>query len=352
MSLNYQGAGPGAPLTLTQAASLVQGRLDGDGSIQIHGLAPLDEAGPGEMAFLAMKRYGRLLRTSSAGAYLVSSEFEYLIPTGASKVIVDKPYPALRELLLYFGDEAVLRPEVHDTAVIGSRVRLGSGVRIEPFVVIEDGVSIGDGTRLGSHSVVGSNSTVGRDSILHAHVVIYPRSVIGSNVVLHSGTRIGSDGFGYTEIEGIHRKIPHIGRAIIEDNVEIGSNTTVDRGSFGDTRVGTGTKIDNLVQVAHNVQIGARSLLAALVGIAGSTRIGKGVWMGGRASATNHLEIGDAAQVAFDSTVMKDIQAGETGSGSPARPHREQLRRQANVHRLGKLQERVEVLEAGSGESG
>lgn len=348
MSHNHPGSRVGTPLTLTRAAILVEGRLDGDGSIQIHGLAPLDEAGPSEMAFLAMKRYARLLSTSSAGAYLVSSEFEHLIPAGAPKVIVDQAYPALRELLSYFNDESDSTPEVHETAVIGSRVYLGSGVRIEPFVVIEEGVSIGDGTRIGSHSVVGSESTVGQDSILHAHVVIYPRSVIGSKVVLHSGVRIGSDGFGYTRIEGVHEKMPHIGRAVIEDDVEIGANTTVDRGSFGDTRVGTGTKIDNLVQVAHNVQIGARSLLAALVGIAGSTRIGKGVWMGGRASAANHLEIGDAAQVAFDSSVMRDIKAGDTVSGSPARPHMEELRRQANIRRLEKLQKRVEILETRS----
>ena len=338
------------PLTLTQVADLVEGRLDGDGSIHIQGVAPLDDASPVEMAFLAMKRYGRLVSTSNAGAYLVSSEFEHLIPAGLPKVVVDRPYPALRELLSYFSNEGDLSPGVHETAVIGNRVHLGSGVRIEPFVVIEEGVSIGDRTRIGSHSVVGSESTVGTDSLLHAHVVIYPRSVIGSNVVLHSGARVGSDGFGYTEINEVHEKMPHVGRAVIENDVEIGANTTVDRGSLGDTRVGVGAKIDNLVQVAHNVQIGAHSLLAALVGIAGSTRIGKGVWMGGRASATNHLEIGDAAQVAFGSTVMRDIEAGETVSGSPARPHREELRRQANIRRLEKLQKRIEILEAGSGD--
>jgi UDP-3-O-[3-hydroxymyristoyl] glucosamine N-acyltransferase len=177
-------------------------------------------------------------------------------------------------------------------------------------------------------------------------VVTYADSVIGSGVTLHSGARIGSDGFGYTLVAGEHLKMPQVGRAVIEDGVEIGANTTVDRGSLGDTVVGRGSKIDNLVQVAHNVRIGARSLLAALVGIAGSTRIGSGVWIGGRASAINHLDIGDGAQVAFGSTVMRDVPAGETVSGSPSRPHREQMRRQALAGRLDKLFERVRRLES------
>ena len=164
-------------------------------------------------------------------------------------------------------------------------------------------------------------------------------------MVVHSGARLGADGFGYVQADGAHRKIPQLGRCVVGDDVEIGANTCVDRGSLGDTVVGDGVKLDNLVQVAHNVRLGAQSLMAALAGIAGSTRVGKGVWMGGQVGVVNHLEIGDGAQVAFGSILYKDLPAGETVSGHPARPHREELRSRAHTARLPKLVERVKVLE-------
>jgi UDP-3-O-[3-hydroxymyristoyl] glucosamine N-acyltransferase len=189
--------------------------------------------------------------------------------------------------------------------------------------------------------VLGAGTTVGNRCTLHPHVVAYPGTEIGSDVILHSGVRVGSDGFGYTTVEGRHEKLPQVGRAVIRDGVEVGANTTIDRGSLGDTVVDEGAKIDNLVQVAHNVRVGAGSMLAALVGIAGSTRIGRGVWLGGRASAINHLEIGDGARVTFGSTVTRDVAPNETVSGYPARPHREELRKQAHLARLPELLERV-----------
>jgi UDP-3-O-[3-hydroxymyristoyl] glucosamine N-acyltransferase len=334
-------------LTLTRAAELVSGRVaGGDASVVVQGVAPIDEAGPTQMGFLAQKRYGTFVRGSTAGAFLVASELEGLLPDDAPRVVVADAYTALRTLLTHLHPERPASAEIHRTAVLGRGVRLGAGVRVGPYAVLEDGVSVGAGTRIGAHCVLGEGTMVGAKSVLHPQVVTYAGTVIGSGVTLHSGARIGSDGFGYTLVDGEHLKIPQVGRAIIEDGVEIGANTTIDRGSLGDTVVGKGSKIDNLVQVAHNVRIGANSLLAALVGIAGSTRIGSRVWIGGRASAINHLHIGDGAQVAFGSTVMRDVPAGETVSGSPSRPHREQLRRQALVGRLEQLRERVRRLEA------
>jgi UDP-3-O-[3-hydroxymyristoyl] glucosamine N-acyltransferase len=334
-----------APLTLARVAELVGGRMEGPPDTVVEGLAPLDEAGPGHMGFLARKRYARFLPVCSAGSLLVSSELESLTPLGTPRVTVDQPYPALLALLTHFHPEEPVPATVHPSVVIGRGVRLGEGVRVEPYAVIGDEVSIGDGTRVGAHCVLGARTSIGAYTTLHPHVVLYADTVIGSGVILHAGVRVGSDGFGYTTVEGSVRKMPQIGRAIVQDGAEIGANSTIDRGSLGDTIVGADVKIDNLVQVAHNVRVGEGSQLAALVGIAGSTRIGRGAWLGGRASAINHLEIGDGARVTFGSTVMRDVPANETVSGTPSRPHREHLRRQALVGRLEGLLQRVRELE-------
>jgi UDP-3-O-[3-hydroxymyristoyl] glucosamine N-acyltransferase len=260
-------------------------------------------------------------------------------------VVVDAPHEALRTLLLHYHPEQQESAAVHPTAIVGRGARLGMGVRVEPYAVIGEDVTIGDGTRVGAHCVLGARTSVGARSTLHAHVVTYADSVIGSEVTLHSGVRVGSDGFGYTAAGGAPEKMPQVGRAVIEDGVEIGANSTIDRGSLGNTVVGRGVKIDNLVQIAHNVRIGAATMIAALVGIAGSTRIGRGAWVGGRACAADHLEIGDGARVTFGSTVLRDVPALETVSGYPSRPHREHLRAQAYGNRLPALVERVERLE-------
>jgi UDP-3-O-[3-hydroxymyristoyl] glucosamine N-acyltransferase len=332
------------PLELGGIAALVGGRLQGPGDLVLRGMAPLDEAGPDQLGFLGLSRYARMASRSRAGAFLVAADLERHVGD-SPRVVVGDPYPAMRAVLERFFPQTSTPPVVHPTAVIGRGARLGSGVRIDPYVVIGDGVTIGSGTHVGAHCVLGAGSSIGERAKLHPHVVTYEGASIGSNVVLHAGVRIGSDGFGYTTVEGEHHKMPQVGRAVVEDDAEIGANTTIDRGSLGDTVVGRGSKIDNLVQIAHNVRVGAGTLIAALVGIAGSTRIGRGVWLGGRASAINHLEIGDGARVTFGTTVTRDIPANETVSGYPARPHREHLRAQALLARLPRLVERVERLE-------
>jgi UDP-3-O-[3-hydroxymyristoyl] glucosamine N-acyltransferase len=333
-------------LSLAEIAALCNGRLVGPPDLALRGMAPLDEAGPEQLGFLALRRYVRMVQGSRAGAYLVSTELEENLPQDAPRVVVDEPYPAMRAVLQRFTPTVEHPAVVHPTAVLGHGVRLGRGVTIGPYAVLGDDVVVGDGTVVGAHCVVGAGSSIGSQTRLHPHVVAYEGAVIGSDVVLHAGVRIGSDGFGYTTVEGEHLKMPQVGRAVVEDGAEIGANTTVDRGSFGDTVVGRDVKIDNLVQIAHNVRVGAGTLIAALVGIAGSTRIGRRAWLGGRASAVNHLDIGDGARVTFGSTVTRDVDPGDTVSGYPARPHREHLRAQALLGRLPKLMERVERLEA------
>ncbi|MGB1841279.1 MAG: UDP-3-O-(3-hydroxymyristoyl)glucosamine N-acyltransferase [Longimicrobiales bacterium] len=333
-------------LRLNEVAELVGGRCVGDPGHLISGIAPVDESAPDQIAYLAAERYVQYAAGCSAAAFLVSEDLLHAVPSEAHAVVVDDPYPALQRLLVHLHPDERKSAKIHPTAVIEDGVLLGTGVTIGPYAVLEPGVTVGNGSRIGPHVVLGAGTTVGSNSNLHAHVVTYHDTVIGDDVQIQSGARLGADGFGYTVIDGEHRKIPHVGRVIIGDGVEIGANTTIDRGSLGNTRVGHGVKIDNLVHIAHNVRIGARSLVAALVGIAGSTRVGEGVWFGGQSGAINQLEIGDGARITVKAGVTSNVPAGETMFGFPARPHWEGLQREASVGQLPKLKAQVAELEA------
>ena len=332
-------------LSLEAIADLVGGRLVGDGSCVVTGIAPVDEAEPDSLAFLAGRRYVRYAGASRCAAFLVADELAPDLPDGASAVVVTDPYPALRALQHHFYPEPAWTAGVHPTAVLGHGVLIDDNVEIGPYAVVGDGVRIGAGSRIGAHCVLGAGTTVGDGTRLHPHVVTYEATTIGREVIVHAGARLGVDGFGYTFVDGRHAKMPQVGRCVIEDGVEIGANTTVDRGSLGDTRIGAGSKLDNLVHVAHNVRIGALSLLAAMVGISGSSRLGKGVVVGGQAGIGNQASVGDGARVAGQSGVIGDVPAGETVSGYPARPHREDLRKHAHVSRIPKILERLATLE-------
>ena len=333
------------PLSMRDVADLVGGEVSGDPTLEVIGIAPVDEAGPGQIAFLGAPRYARHVPHCRAASFLVAAELDGELPESATRVVVHDAYPALRTLLRHFVPEEPWSPSVHPSAVIGAGAVMGAGVEVGPYAVLEEGCSVGDGTRIGAHCVLGRRSTLGRGCRLHAHVVLYPDTLLGDGVVVHSGARLGPDGFGYTLVDGRHAKIPQVGRCVIEDDVEIGANSTIDRGSLGDTRIGRDVKIDNLVHVGHNVRVGAGSMMAALVGIAGSTRIGRGVWFGGQSGAINQLEIGDGAKIAVQTGVTRDVPAGETYSGFPGRPHKEELKRLALVARIPKLLARIEALE-------
>jgi UDP-3-O-[3-hydroxymyristoyl] glucosamine N-acyltransferase len=337
---------PRSGLSLDEVATIVGGHVEGDGSVRVAAIRPIDEAGPGELGFLAAKRYARFAASARAGAVLVSPEFLHAVREGVPRVVVENAHGVLAPLIERLHPAPQAETGVHPTAVLGEGVRLGSGVSVGPYAVLGDGVVVGGGSRIDAHVVLGTSVRIGADCHVHPHVVVYPGATLGDRVVVHAGACLGSDGFGYTFVDGAHRKVPQVGGCIIGDDVEIGANTTIDRGSIGDTVLGNGVKVDNLVQIAHNVKVGPHSLLAALVGIAGSTRIGTGVWLGGQAGAIGHLDIGDGAKIAVATKVLRDVKPGETVSGHPARPHRDDLRRQAHVNRLPKLVERVEALEA------
>lgn len=339
-----------APFTLSDASALVGGRLEGDASLPVTAVASVEDAGPSELAFLAAKRYARHVPACAALAFLVSEDLESRVADRA-RVVVREPHRALVLLLRRLHPEAPRAGGVHPTAVLGQRVRLGPSVSVGAYAVLDDDVEVGEGSSIGAHVVVGAACRLGRGCTLHPQVVLYPRTVLGDGAIIHSGTVLGADGFGYAWFDGAHQRIPHVGRVVVGDDVEIGANSAVDRGSIGDTVVGRGVKVDNLVQIAHNVHVGDGSLLAGMVGIAGSARLGKGVWMGGQSGVINHVEVGDGARIAVATKVFRDVPDGETVSGHPARPHREELRRQAHLGRLPGLVKRLEALEAQVGAS-
>jgi UDP-3-O-[3-hydroxymyristoyl] glucosamine N-acyltransferase len=265
----------------------------------------------------------------------------------AARIVVANPQDALLSLLPLLHPPRAPVPGIDPTARIGRGARIGREVMIGPGVVIGAGAVLGDRVCLAAQCVVGDDVAIGDDSVVYPHVTLYRGATLGRRVIVHAGARIGSDGFGYVQAAGAHRKIPHVGRCVIEDDVEIGANTTIDRGSIDDTVIGRGTKIDNLVQIAHNVRIGKLCLILSQVGIAGSARLGDGVVLGGQAGIAGHHVIGDGARIAGQAGVFGDVPAGETWSGYPARPHREALRAQAAVFKLPGMIKALERLVEG-----
>ena len=338
-------------LTAVAIAEHVGGTLLGDGTIVVDGVAPLDRASRRHLTFLGVAKYAPMLAASDAGVVLVSPELSEAPGAVPARIVVARPQEALLSLLPRFHRAPTAQRGVHATAVIGSGVVLGRDVSVGPYAVIGDGVRLGDGTVIGSHCNVGARAEIGDRVHLYPSVTIYSGSRIGNRVTVHAGARVGSDGFGYVQRDGQHLKIPHVGGCIVEDDVEIGANTTIDRGSIDDTVIGAGTKIDNLVQIAHNVRIGKACLIMAQVGIAGSVRVEDGAMLLGQVGVSGHHTIGKGARLAAQAGVFGDIPAGETWSGYPARPHKEALRAQAALFKLPNLLRRIERLLDSSPES-
>lgn len=335
-------------MTAAELAQATGGRLIGKSETVVRGIAPLDRAGPDELSFLASAKYAPSFVSSRAGVVLVSPELEGEAGAPASRIIVAKPHEAMLALIPRFYRPVVRTPGVHPSAVIGTNVTLGRDVCIEPGAVIEDGARVGDRSWIGAHTVIGTAATVGNDCQLYPLVTVYAHCQVGDRVILHSGVRIGSDGFGYVshakDGQFVHEKIPHVGRAIISDDVEIGANATIDRGSIDDTVIGAGTKIDNLVHIAHNVRVGRLCVLVAQCGVSGSTRIEDGAVIAGQAGVGGHLTIGAGARIGAQGGVMCDVPPGESWSGYPARPHKESLRATAALFKLSALMKRLERL--------
>jgi UDP-3-O-[3-hydroxymyristoyl] glucosamine N-acyltransferase len=346
------GGESGIVLTADAIARAVGGRVVGDAAAVVHGVAPLERATERDLTFLATARHAGALAASHAAVLLVSPELAETPGGVRARVIVADPQAALVSLLPRFAHASVPRDGVHQTAVIGRGVRLGRRVSVGPYAVIGDGATLGDGVTIEAHCVVGAGVQVGEGSQVFPHVTLYAGAELGRRVTVHAGARIGSDGFGYIFRDGRHEKIPHVGRCVVGDDVEIGANTTIDRGSVGDTVIGAGTKIDNLVHIAHNCRVGKNCLFAAQVGLAGSVVVEDGSALGGQVGVADHHTIGAGARIAGQAGVIGDVPAGQTWSGYPARPHREALRAQAALFRLPPLLKRIERLLGDEGAAG
>lgn len=328
-----------------EIAAWVGGRLLGDGQVRIRGVAPIEEAGPTQLTFVAGRKYLSYLRTTAAGVVLLPPEFEEASAGSAARIVVGDPLAALIEVVKRLIPDPPPTPGVHVTAVVGVGTVWGPDVEIGPLVVLGRRVRLGARARVGPGCVIGDDVEIGDDVRLVARVMVYARTMIGARALIHAGTVLGADGFGFVpRADGPPAKIPHVGRVVIEEDVELGANCAIDRGSFGDTVIGAGTRLDNLVHVAHNVRIGKRCLIAAQVGIAGSSVLGDDVVVGGQAGIADHQTIRDGAMVGAQAGVIREVPAGEQYSGTPARPVGEWLRATAVLYRLAGGTPELEAL--------
>ncbi|GMU93763.1 MAG: UDP-3-O-acylglucosamine N-acyltransferase [Candidatus Hydrogenedentota bacterium] len=330
-------------MTLAEIAQIVGGTVVGDGSVRIHGLNGIREARNGELTFVADSRYGSYIDSTQASAILVSRR----ITCGPKPLIqVDDPRQAL--LILLSRMEADLFrsvPGIHPSAVVDKGAQLGRDVTIGAHAVISEGAKLGDGVTVGAGAYVGAHCRIDTQTIIKPNVTILDRVEIGARCILHSGSVIGADGFGFVEHDGVQVKVPQVGTVVIGDDVEIGANTCIDRATFGATRVGSGSKIDNLVQIGHNVQLGRNAIVCGNAGIAGSTLLGDNVIVGAGAGLAGHIEIGEGAKIAGYSGVTKSVPAGATVFGYPAVDAEKNRRMQAALRQLPDTLRRIRHLE-------
>jgi len=328
--------------TLGELAALVGGELRGPSDLVIRGLAPVDQATPEDLTFIAHPRFARLGESSQAGAVIVS-------PQGATLdkplIVVDHPYLAYARVAAVFARPRPRVAGLSPLAYLGEGVEVGRDVAIGPFVFVGDGARLGDRVTIMPGCYLGPETVIGADTYLSPRVTILERCRVGKRVLIHSGAVIGADGFGFIPTPQGQMKIPQLGLVVIEDDVEIGANVTIDRGALGETRLGQGVKIDNLVQLAHNVTVGDHTVIAAQVGIAGSTKVGAWVALGGQAGLAGHIELGDRVQIGAQAGVANSVPSGEILLGSPAWPIKESRRVFACLHTLPELSKRVKHLE-------
>lgn len=332
--------------TVSEIAELCDAAVEGDGSQEVTGPAALDDATPDEISFLGNSRYAPSMETTRAAAVLVARDV-VCAREGLTLVRCDDPSRAFTRVIEAFRPaEPRPAPGVHPSAVIDPSAELGARVAIGAQCVVGAGARLADDVVLYPGVVIGVDARIGEGTVIYPQAVLYWGVEVGCRCVLHAGVVLGSDGFGFEPTSEGWAKIPQCGTVVVEDDVEIGANSAVDRGRFGATRIGRGAKLDNQVHVAHNVVVGADSLLIAQVGIAGSARLGRGVILAGQAGVNGHVTVGDGARVAGRAGVTKDVEGGRDYAGYPVRPRAKYLRIQASLSRLPDLLEQVKQLEA------
>lgn len=328
MSLNSK-------ISLAELAEHIGGNVEGDGSVIINGIAPIEKAARGQVSFIANNRYIKFIEKTKASALVLDPKID---SKGIPCIRTKNPYLAFAKLIdLFYPDERIVEEGVDDSAVIDQSAQIDPTAGVGPFCHISKGVQIGKETQLISSVFVGRDVVIGSNCKFYPGVKILDGTKIGNNVIIHSSTVIGSDGFGYAESDTGLKKIKQVGWVEIDDDVEIGSNVSIDRGALGPTRIGKGTKIDNLVQIAHNVEIGQHSIIVAQVGISGSTKIGNGVILAGQVGVVGHIELGDGVMVGAQSGVKSTTPAGKQIFGSPARDKIAAMRIEAALTRLPEL---------------
>ena len=330
------------PYTALQIANLIGGVVIGDGAVALSGFAPAGSARPGDLTFAENEIYFARAEQSAASAVLVDGQFE-----SNSKALIRVPNARIgfaKAMALFFPEQKFAHG-IHPSAVVSDSAKVNPTAHIGPLCFVGDNATIGPGVVLLGQAYIGDECQLGEDAFIYPNVTLYPKTQLGARVRIHAGTVIGSDGFGYVFDSGSHRKVPQVGNVIVHDDVEIGANVTIDRGALGPTIIGKGTKIDNLVQIAHNVIIGEHSLVVAQAGVAGSTRLGSYVTLAGQVGLAGHLKIGNRVTVAAQSGVMHDIPDGQKWFGSPAMPDRKMKRQVLAMQQLPELLRRVAELE-------
>ncbi len=331
--------------TVKEIAKILDTDYVGDGDVIIRSVMPPAEAKEGDLVFVISKKFIPLAQKSKASAFLCDKNLNFVDSLNRPLILSERPKEDMIKVLALF-EKSLFKGGIDKRAVIDETVKLGKGVYIGPNVVLERGVCIGDGCYIMANSFIGEDSILGNNVFIYPNVVILHDVKIGNNVIIHSGSVIGSDGYGFLQdFEGGHKKIPQIGGVIIEDDVEIGANVTVDRATMGYTVIGKGTKIDNLVHIAHNVKIGKNCLIVAMSGISGSAVLEDNVIMAGQTGVKDHVKVGRGSVIAAKSGVTKDLPPNSFVSGFPAWDHRQEMRVQALVRRLPELFQKINTLE-------